>query len=422
MLYYSSLHPEWDYFGEFQASSRANQISNLLETIALTHSRNTSGCIERLEQLGIVLGNNSFEAALIQRDPLGSVLDNTTDWIQAVLSSAKPHLEGVIWYFFSCAGRLYILCCFPRLPEDSPALAPERQRLQQRFQEIARTLKAETLRILLSDMQSGNTAIFRCFNNLHHAMEYYDFRDCPQRLIQLDAEQQLHGAFIEDMSAYREFSVSIGDGLIRDNVEAAALTRQIVDAIIGNSAPSIESIHHHVQMFILTFTDYLGSSGLVNATYIRRHRIVYRAMGFEKEQELFQQMLEILEELRRQNRTLQRKGKQKRIQDVKEYVESHIQDPSLSVSMISERFHITAVQMSKQFRYYYGLSLSKFIQQTRFRRAQKLIEAHPGWTMAKIAEAAGYSDPSTMYRAFQQLGETTPGAIKLAAQLGALGE
>ncbi len=169
-------------------------------------------------------------------------------------------------------------------------------------------------------------------------------------------------------------------------------------------------------MFILTFTDYLGSTGLVDAAYLRRHNIVYRAMAFETEAEFLSLMEQLLEELRKQHRVLRAVGRQKQIQSIREYVEQHISEPDLTVSQISQRFGISTAQIAKQFRYYFGVSLHRFIQQRRFFLAQQLIETHPEWPMRNVAEAAGYTDLSTMYRAFRQFGDITPGALKASVR------
>ena len=206
----------------------------------------------------------------------------------------------------------------------------------------------------------------------------------------------------------------MGEQLSRSDADPSALADQICDTILGNCVPSMESIHHHTQIFMLTFTEYLGGAGLVDAAYIRSRQIVYRAMEFERETEFRLNMRALILELHRQNQTLRRIGRQKRIQTIREYVEQHISDPELTVGKISERFRIGAPQAARQFRYYYGVSLYRFLQQTRYQYALQLIGAHPEWSTRQVAQAAGYSDLSTMYRAFHTFGDVTPGALRNA--------
>ena len=414
MLFYSSVHPDWDYFGSFQRSKKGQDISALLEAVAMNHPRNTTPCFEQLEQLGIILGSGGFESILIQQDPYGVFDPSDHSWAETVLTTAKTVLDIPIWYCFSVSGRLYVLCCFPRLREGMPETKQVENRLYEQFAALVSQLQPDhpAMRVIVSDIQFEETGIFRNFNNLHHAMEYYDFLDFSQTVIQLSAEQQLHDAFIGNLSVYRQFSVAIAERLSREDCDPGALAREVCDMLLNNSVPSIESVHHHIQIFMLTFTDYLGSSGLVDAAYMTRHNIVYRAMGFERETGFRANMAEIMEDLHQQNKTLRAIGKQKRIQSIREYVEQNIHDPDLTVAGISERFHVSTTQASKQFRYYFGISLHRFLQQTRFRYAQGLIETHPDWPMHQVAAAAGYTDLSTMYRAFRQLGNVTPAALR----------
>ena len=422
MLYFSSIHPEWDCFGAFAATEKGRRTAELLEAAATNHHRNTGTCFAELERLGVILGNGGFAAALIQRDPFGPVDTTDPDWVRGLVEAASGLLPLPLWYCFSVNGRIYILCCYPRLSEDSPGTSAASRTLLENFTALQTALSLPTLRIILSDLQYGEPGVFRSFNNLHHAMEYYDFRAEYRSPIQLNSEEQLHGAFIGDMSFYRQLSVEVAEQLSRGEVPIEEITGQVCDTILQNSVPSMESVHHHIQIFMLTFTDYLGRAGLVDASYMSRRQIVYRSMGFERENEFRQIMLELLEELQQQNQMLRKIGRQKRIQSIREYVEAHITDPELSPAQISYRVQGSTARSSNHFRYYYGVSLHRFLQQTRLQRAEALLRDHPDWSMRKIAEAAGYTDLSTMYRAFRALGNMTPGALRDSLRLDGLSQ
>ena len=414
MLFYCSIHPEWDFFGSFSQTEKCTAVSTLLETVATSHYRNTGNCFGELERRGIFLGNGAFKTILIQRDPFGQFDPMDAGWERTVAKAAVQTLRIPLWYGISIGGKQYVLCCFPRLTEGSHEIPDIEAAVESDCQNLQTMLQHGncTLRIIVSDLQYGEPGIFRTFNDLTHALDYFDFRTGQRSPIFLNSESQLHGALISDLSVYRQLSVVIAEQLSHSSFSAEAVADQVCDALMENSVPSMESIHHHVQIFMLTFTEYLGSAGLVDASYMSRHRIVYRSMAFERECELRSNMGEILEELHRQNRTLQTIGRQQRVRSVREYVESHITDPELCVSQISDLFQIGAAQIARQFRYYYGVSLHSFIGRSRFQHAEEMIRRHPDWPMKKIAEAAGYTDLSTMYRAFRTLGDITPGALR----------
>jgi len=414
MLFYCSIHPDWDYFGAFPKTEKCRSISQLLETAATVHYRNTGNCFAELERQGIFMGNGAFKTILIQRDPFGQFDPMDAAWDHAVADAAAQALQVPLWYGISMGGKQYLLCCFPRLMEGSPEIPAIEKAIQAACQKMQLALQPgdRPLRIIVSDLQYGEPGVFRSFNDLMHALDYFDFRTEQRSPIFLDSELQLHGALINDLSVYRQLSVVIAEQLSRTPFSPEPVADQICDALIANSVPSMESIHHHVQIFMLTFTEYLGSSGLVDASYLSRHKVVYRSMAFEREQELRSNMAMILEELHRQNQTLRTIGRQKRIQSIREYVETHITDPDLTAAQISDLFQIGTAQIAKQFRYYYGVSLHHFIARTRYRQAEALIRQHPDWSMQKIAEGAGYTDLSTMYRTFRALGDITPGALR----------
>lgn len=417
MLFYSSLHPEWDYTTP-TVENQLLQISEALDTVSLNHYRSSRDCFDMLERQGIFLGNGAFLVAMLQPDPKAPLWRAPLQWPQTVTAAAKAALHAPLWYCYTVAGRLYILLCFPRLPEQDPAVPTVLQEIYHDFDNLAAQLLplAPALRILVSDFQFDAAGIFRCFNALHHALDYYNFRSKQETVIRLDTERALHGAFADDLNLYRQLSIQVAELLGKDTEEDIAGI--ICDRIISGSAPTIESIHNHIQLFMLTFTDYLGSSGMVDSSYIKSHKINYRAFEFETEADLRQNMQTLVAELKKQHRVLRAVGRQQRIQSIREYIEQNISVPSLTVGLLSERFGISTTQLGKQFRYYYGLSPYQFLQKTRLLEAQALIRKHPDWPLSKIAEAAGYSDLSTMYRAFQRHGDVTPGAFKETVQAG----
>ncbi len=229
MLYYNSLHPEWNDTDTAVSSSQTQEISDLLSIITMNHYRNTTNCFDALEQAGIILGCGGFEAALIQPSPLGQI-ELSPDQILPLVTAAANIFSFPLWYCFSVSGKLYILVCSPRLQENSEGCGAVKQQIYNSFADLTNYLlpKYPKIRIILSDLQFEEAGIFRCFNNLHHAMEYYDFRNVYSPLIQLDSEQQLHDAFIGDMSAYRQFSVSIAEQIVRDTCEISKIAQQIV--------------------------------------------------------------------------------------------------------------------------------------------------------------------------------------------------
>lgn len=137
MLYYSSIHPEWDQRSGFPNTLRARQISTLLDAISLNHYRNSASCFQALEQQGVILGNGGFETILLQQDPSGPLQALDPHWPETVSQTAARYLTIPLWYCFSVSGRLYVLCCFPRMREGSGEAKAMEQQLFQAFSSIS---------------------------------------------------------------------------------------------------------------------------------------------------------------------------------------------------------------------------------------------------------------------------------------------
>ena len=120
MLYYCSLHPEWDCFGAFGETARARTIDALFSAIAFNQPRASDFCFSRLEQLGVFLGSGAFASILLQQDPACAADPEDPAWPFQIVEAAGLCFRPPLWYCFSTGGQVYLLCCFPRLQEDDP--------------------------------------------------------------------------------------------------------------------------------------------------------------------------------------------------------------------------------------------------------------------------------------------------------------
>ena len=374
------------------------------------HYRYTKGLFDRLEQSGIFLGNGSFAVAVLQEG--GPVMD------QAVQLSLKQRLEPLcrellsapVYYALTSNGTLHFILCYPRADGSGETHDRIKRQLYRDFCAIVSALESEHPEIsaLISDVFHGEAELFLAANSLHHAMEYYVFREHTPKVIVMDTEEMLHGAFVEDFGVYWKLSNQIAQELTEDGREIGTLANQVVDQLLDNCAPTMESLHYHIQMFALTFTEHLSTSGIVDAVYMQQHRIVRRCMAFETEGRLRETMEILLGELRQQYRTLKAVGNRTRMQQVRDYVDAKISDPQLSVNLLAEQFSVSPSQLTGQFRRYYAVSLHGYIQSRRLELAKTLMDQHPEWSMAQVSQEAGYTDISTMYRVFKRVDGVSP--------------
>ena len=127
---------------------------------------------------------------------------------------------------------------------------------------------------------------------------------------------------------------------------------------------------------------------------------------------MIQRLREILDEIRQQFQRLETAGRQNQILLIREYVDAHITDPALTVGSLSEQFRVAPSHLTAQFQRYFGMTLYKYIQRERLNHCRALLENAPSMTVEELAAASGYTDLSTMYRAFKRYEGTTPGALR----------
>ena len=111
MLYYSSLHPDWDYQSSVP-NEPLGKISEALEVISLNHYRRTGAYFDDLERWGIFLGNGGFLVAMLQSAPRSPLQQEAGDWPRLVAEAAKSTLQTPLWYCYTVAGRLYLLISY----------------------------------------------------------------------------------------------------------------------------------------------------------------------------------------------------------------------------------------------------------------------------------------------------------------------
>lgn len=390
------------------------ECGELFSILLNQHYRRAKPVFDILEQKGIFLGNGCFAVAAVLGLPLFFQIDEKNDMIVRLAEMCEQYLTAPFYYGVNVDGVLHIILCYPRSEQTAQSRDEIETTLYDNFSQVLKQLFANniSLRILIGDVFFGEAELFLAANSLHHAMEYDDFRTEKRSLVQLNAEQQLHGAFVEDFYVYQRLANQAFQQLISAQCDIEMLSNSLVDHIIQNSSASMESIHHHIQMFLLTFTERLSSSGLIDATYIQQHQIVRRAMAFETEDALRQMFQTLMLKLHEQYHVLTAVGKQQQMQKIRQYVEQHIADNDLSVNLLAEKFSISPSQLTKQFRRYFADSLHQFIQKTRLETAKRLIAKHPDWPLQKIGTVAGYIDSSTMYRAFKKYDGVSPGVLK----------
>lgn len=103
---------------------------------------------------------------------------------------------------------------------------------------------------------------------------------------------------------------------------------------------------------------------------------------------------------------------QQKIALIDRYIENHYSDPSLSVQMLADRFHLSVPYLSSTYKQMNNIGILQKIQVCRIQRAKELLVQEADMPLAQIAAKIGYSNVQTMIRIFKKLENETPGRYR----------
>lgn len=96
---------------------------------------------------------------------------------------------------------------------------------------------------------------------------------------------------------------------------------------------------------------------------------------------------------------------------MKQYIDLHYGDHSLSLTSVAEHFGLTPAYMSGLFKKQYGINLTDYMIEVRISEAKRLL-ADPGLTVLQVAQKVGYSTDIGFIRVFKKIEGITPGKYR----------
>ncbi|WP_079912775.1 helix-turn-helix domain-containing protein [Paenibacillus sp. 32352] len=99
------------------------------------------------------------------------------------------------------------------------------------------------------------------------------------------------------------------------------------------------------------------------------------------------------------------------LQDMVDFVDRHLKDPSLGLAMVADHFRMTPQYMSTFFKKNQGQNLLDYITNKRIKASKRLME-QKDLTIAQIAQMVGYNNDVVYIRAFKKLEGVTPGKYR----------
>ncbi len=95
------------------------------------------------------------------------------------------------------------------------------------------------------------------------------------------------------------------------------------------------------------------------------------------------------------------------------YVNDHLTDPNLSISVIADHFDMSTSYFSKRFKKAAGENLLDYIHRERLALAKQIMAEHPEATLKEICDQVGYASPLTLNRAFRKYEGITPSDYRM---------
>lgn len=94
-------------------------------------------------------------------------------------------------------------------------------------------------------------------------------------------------------------------------------------------------------------------------------------------------------------------------QDIFRYVDAHYTDKDISLTYITEKFHVSNKYVSYVFKKQFGITYLQYVQEKRIAYAVRLLKSTDD-TMEKIADSCGYSNLLTFRRNFKAIMDVNP--------------
>lgn len=83
------------------------------------------------------------------------------------------------------------------------------------------------------------------------------------------------------------------------------------------------------------------------------------------------------------------------------YVTEHLADPTLSVPIMADFFHLSESTLLRKVKRYTGATPLQYLLTKRLHHAYQLLSQPPSRTVKEVGEAVGYLDPESFARRFK---------------------
>lgn len=102
------------------------------------------------------------------------------------------------------------------------------------------------------------------------------------------------------------------------------------------------------------------------------------------------------------------------IQEMRNYIEEHYDDPQLDVSYLAEKYHVNLSYLSRTYKEAYSIGVLDNIHMVRIAHAKELLAK--GVTVQETSYRVGYQESRSLIRAFKRYENITPGQYQASTE------
>lgn len=183
---------------------------------------------------------------------------------------------------------------------------------------------------------------------------------------------------------------------------AKSVVKNIFDCLEKDKSLSLEYIHFVILDVLSTITKASSEAFPKNFFFATEAEIIKSINNGEPLGSIYSKIINYLDDkCCRINADIKKSRLQKRVEEIKDYVNKNFTSPDINVTTISYHFDLAASYISKIFKENVGISLVDYINRLRMEKAHELIN-EGNYSISEISKIVGYSNERTFYRIFKK--------------------
>ena len=262
--------------------------------------------------------------------------------------------------------------------------------------------------IAVSDIHFGYQGAHEAFSEATEIIEYKNFLNIPDRIIQYQSVNQINKESISEghynMEAERRFINSI---LAKDYNNAL----DIFNNIIIKEFDKLENLQLAKCRTFGIINSMINALGEISTTldvdFFEQLDPTNRLLKTHSVQELKDEVKNIFYQISDYIDKKNAYHMPKWVEDVEKFVKNNYKNQNLSIESIAQNFNFNMSYLSRTYKKHRGIGLLDYLHSIRLEDAKKLILS--GQKISEIASLVGYLDSKALIRAFKRYEGITPG-------------